>query len=133
MTEISAGGIIVRNGKIVVVTQLGNTYSYPKGHVNDGENILDAAYREIYEETGLKNVDLKFIKELGAVKRRVGDTGNNKSIRLFLFTTTKEKLQPMDKDNPEAIWVKIDDVAKHLTYMEDKDFFLRNIKDIKDI
>ena len=93
MTEISAGGIIVRNGKIVVVTQLGNTYSYPKGHVNDGENILDAAYREIYEETGLKNVDLKFIKELGAVKRRVGDTGNNKSIRLFLFTTTKLLLQ----------------------------------------
>ena len=50
----SAGGVIENTeGKIVVVSQRGTSWSLPKGHIEDGEDILAAAKREIYEETGI--------------------------------------------------------------------------------
>ena len=41
---ICAGGIIINNyGKVVVVNQNHDEWSLPKGHVDDGETLLDAS------------------------------------------------------------------------------------------
>ena len=60
-------GIIVLNNKnkVFVARRIDNPKNFwqmPQGGVDEGENFLEAAYRELEEETCIKNVDL--IKEL---------------------------------------------------------------------
>ena len=51
---ITAGGIIVNEfQEVVIVSQNHDSWSLPKGHVEKNETILNAATREIHEETGL--------------------------------------------------------------------------------
>ena len=64
----SAGGVVTNaEGEVLVVSQRGTSWSLPKGHIDPGENALAAAKREIYEESGIR--DLELIRELGSYER----------------------------------------------------------------
>ncbi|HZT58190.1 MAG TPA: NUDIX domain-containing protein [Pyrinomonadaceae bacterium] len=124
----SAGGVVVNDeGKILVVSQHGTSWSLPKGHIEDGEDELTAARREIYEESGIS--DLELVAELGSYRRpRLGKDGFEegselKTIHLFLFRTSQTELSPVDVENPEARWVEVGEVAGMLTHRKDKEFF----------
>ena len=63
----SGVGIVVLNkdNKVFVAKRIDNNKNFwqmPQGGVDKGENYLNAAYRELEEETSIKNVNL--IKEL---------------------------------------------------------------------
>lgn len=129
---VSAGGVVINDtGQILIVNQKGNSWSLPKGRIEDGEDALTAAKREIYEESGVK--ELQVIKKLGSYERfKLGGNGYEdkselKRITLFLFTTSEVHLSPIDPDNPEARWVKKDEVANLLTHEKDREFFLQCI------
>ena len=131
----SGGGVIVNpDGKIAIASQHGKSWSLPKGHIEEGEDALTAAKREIEEETGI--TDLTFIKELGSYSRyRIGKDGDEdqseqKTIYLFLFTTNQLVLSPKDPHNPEARWVEKNKVAGYLTHSKDKGFFLKTISEL---
>jgi 8-oxo-dGTP pyrophosphatase MutT (NUDIX family) len=126
----SAGAILInKQFKIALVNNRGRSWSFPKGHVRPNEKVLDAAIREVWEETGIK--DIKCIKELGTYERpRIeydNDDGKDKSkiniITLFLFTTTEEELNPIDPENSEALWVEPNWVRLSLTHEKDKQFY----------
>lgn len=120
----SAGGIVIGpTGQIVVVSQQGTSWSFPKGRLEPNEDTLAAARREITEETGL--TDLHLVKPLGSYERYQGgtDTSVLKLITLFLFTTTEVTLKPIDPDNPEARWVDKEAVTSLLSFEKDREFF----------
>lgn len=56
--KVSAGLVVIQYNKMLLVHPTGSpwckTYSIPKGHVDKKEDILEAAIRETYEETGIK-------------------------------------------------------------------------------
>ena len=56
--KISAGLIITFNDKILLCHPTNaswvSSFSFPKGEVNEGESLIDAAIRECFEETSLK-------------------------------------------------------------------------------
>jgi 8-oxo-dGTP pyrophosphatase MutT (NUDIX family) len=125
----SAGGIVVNpKGEVLVVNQNHDSWSLPKGHVDPGETPLDAARREIYEESGVSRLTL--IKPLGFYERyRIAKGGGDdkselKRIHMFLFSTTVRILKPIDPNNPEARWVSAEDAALLLTHPKDREFFL---------
>lgn len=129
----SAGGVVLNpKGEVLVVNQRGNSWSLPKGHLDEGEDALTAARREIYEESGVR--DLEFLGDLGTYERfRIGfgkpeDRSSKKRITLFLFRALTLKLKPVDPDHPEARWVPRGKVADLLTHSEDKKFFLAVLK-----
>jgi 8-oxo-dGTP pyrophosphatase MutT (NUDIX family) len=125
----SAGGIVLNAlGEVTVVSQKGDSWSLPKGHVDPGETPREAAEREVREETGI--TQLVFVRELGSYERyRIGkdgvgeDEGELKRIHMFLFRTTQQALVPEDPMNPEARWVPMQDVANLVTHPKDKEFF----------
>jgi 8-oxo-dGTP pyrophosphatase MutT (NUDIX family) len=126
----SAGGVVTNNeGKVLVVSQRGTSWSLPKGHIDPGENALVAAKREIYEESGIR--DLELIRELGTYERhKIGVDGGDdpselKKITMFHFRTSETSLRPVDPENPEAKWVEKAKVAELLTHKKDKEFFRR--------
>ncbi len=128
MKTHSAGGVVTNNqGKVLVVSQRGTSWSLPKGHIDPGESALAAAKREIYEESGIR--DLELIRELGTYERhKIGVDGGDdpsefKAITMFLFRTSEKSLRPVDPENPEARWVEKAKVAELLTHKKDKEFF----------
>jgi len=54
----AASAVIVRDGKVLIAQRakapLAGIWSLPGGHIEPGEKALDAAHRELLEETGIK-------------------------------------------------------------------------------
>ena len=128
----SAGGVVLNpKGEVLVVSQNGDSWSLPKGHLDRGEDELQAARREIYEETGVRRLEL--VKKLGTYERprlALGggdDASQIKRITLFFFRTKQLELRPLDPKNPEARWVGQDRVASLLTHAKDREFYLKAI------
>jgi len=125
----TAGGIIIGpENKIAITNQRKDSWSLPKGGVDPGEEPLDAAKREIREETGITKLNL--IEKLGTYSRyRIPLNGEEedksvlKEITVYLFLTDQEELIPEDPHNPEAIWVDVNEVTDKLTHQKDKDFY----------
>ena len=131
----SAGGVVLNSkGQVLVVNQNGDSWSLPKGHLDPGENELEAARREIHEESGIRQLEL--VKQLGTYERaRIGLDGSDdkneiKRITLFLFRTKEMRLDPQDPKNPEARWVDRAKVPELLTHAKDREFFLNAMKEI---
>ncbi len=124
-----AGGVVLNGSKVAIVNQYGETWSLPRGHVEEDEEMLDAAKREIYEETGLAPENLEFVKELGTFERpslggkRFQKEPEIKVTTMFLFKTNELELRPIDPNNPEAIWVEIAKAAGKISNKKDAEFF----------
>jgi len=112
----TAGGIIIGpDNKIVLVNNTsGDWWSLPKGGIEKNEDVLDAAKREVYEETGLNNIE--YIKNLGYFNELLLKTKSKKykfkRNTIFLFKTKDIKLEPQDPANPEARWYTIEESLK---------------------
>src|SRR3954451_827228 len=69
--EVSAGGVVVHDGQVVVVVPTRRdargqqVLALPKGHVDPGETPEQAATREVREETGM---DAELVEKLGDVR-----------------------------------------------------------------
>lgn len=130
----SAGGVVLNSkGEVLVVEQVAapgqtdGSWSLPKGGIDPGEEPLAAAKREIYEETGVK--ELTYVKELGEFSRSpympdgTYKTHIVKTITMYLFTTDQMELAPIDLHNPQALWVSVKEVSQKITHPIDKEFF----------
>jgi ADP-ribose pyrophosphatase YjhB (NUDIX family) len=116
-----AGGIVVSpNNEIVLVLNKLKYWAFPRGHIEKNEAPLDAAIREIKEETGITQLEL--IKDLGSYTRKRLNEPKMMKSQMYLFKTTQTKLNPLDKQISDLKWVKREEVINSLTAIGDKKF-----------
>lgn len=132
----SAGAIILREvkGKLKIGlaqhARATKSWVLPKGHVEEGESIEQAALREIYEETGLDNVQL--IKHLGTIWRESPKSNGDveqKTIHLFLaYAPANGRSQaPTDARFAGVSWFSPEEAIKLLPYESEQAFFREHL------
>jgi ADP-ribose pyrophosphatase YjhB (NUDIX family) len=84
----TAGILILSDDKVLLCKRSGSgQWAIPMGHMEEGEEPVDCAYREFYEETYLEITDP--IKSIGRIKKK--KNGKVKSIlHIFLFEVDSE-------------------------------------------
>jgi bis(5'-nucleosidyl)-tetraphosphatase len=96
----------------------GNHWGFPKGHRNEGETSLEAASRELYEETGLTVV--KFLQETPLMERyqfRSRRSMVQKTVSYFPALVTG-KFFPQQEEISDGKWVKLAEANTVLTFKE---------------
>ena len=137
-------GIVVLNNdnKVFVARRIDNAKNFwqmPQGGVDEGEDFLKAAFRELEEETSIKSVEL--IKELdGTITYELPDRllgiiwkgrykGQKQKWFLMKFTGEEEEINIKTK-NPEFLdwkWVDLDQITEFVV-----DFKLHVYKELKE-
>lgn len=107
-------------GELVLVFTDTLSWQFPKGGVEEGEEYLTTAMREVEEECGLH--ELTLVRKLPMYTRISRDKTISRDIHYFFFKTTKKELIPQ-AEVTACEWVPVDEVEAKLTYDKDKEFF----------
>lgn len=126
----TAGGIVLGpSGTIAMVQHCNNTdtWLFPKGHHEDRESDEEAARREIYEETGITN--LEYLDDLGSYHRHPilpngdTDTSTMKEIHMFLFAAPRDAVLAPSFEISKAKWVPFAQVIDEIGNKKDAVWF----------
>jgi 8-oxo-dGTP pyrophosphatase MutT (NUDIX family) len=128
--EVSAGGVVVHEDKVLVIVPTrraadgSHVLGLPKGHLDEDETTVQAAAREVREETG---VAAELVQELGEVRywyvrdrRRIA-----KSVHFFLFHYVSGDLADHDEEVLEARWMGFAEAQEALSYPGERDMVTR--------
>jgi 8-oxo-dGTP pyrophosphatase MutT (NUDIX family) len=128
--EISAGGVVLRGAQVVVIVPMrrapdgSRVLALPKGHVDPGETALQAAEREVREETGIV---AELVHDLGEVRywyRRDGRT-IPKSVAFFLFNYVSGDTADHDDEVEEARWIELREAQTALSHTGEREMIGR--------
>jgi 8-oxo-dGTP diphosphatase len=111
---MAAGGIVVRREATplfaVVCLRKRGDWVLPKGKLDDGETPLDAAQREVLEETGYSASVQQY---LGTLAYPLGE--RTKVVHFWHMETDGQPPQRLMKDIAEVAWLPLDQALKRLT------------------
>ncbi len=109
--QVVAGFVVYRKTsdgiKYLLLYKRGNYWNFPKGHFEAGERSIDAALRELEEETGIKKSELRIVPNFRAYERfyfRVGNEGIHDTVILFLAESHKAEIKIAPREHSGFAW-----------------------------
>lgn len=127
--EKSCGCIIIKNKKVLLVYEKNrNFWGFPKGHMEEGENEIQTALREVKEEVGLEvEIDEEKRYTLNYIIRDEID----KTTVLYIATPKSEEIIMQESEIENIKWCDFDEALNTLTFENWKEMFKKVIEDIK--
>jgi 8-oxo-dGTP pyrophosphatase MutT (NUDIX family) len=128
--EVSAGGVVVRGGEVLAIVPVKRAsdgtrvLALPKGHFDPGETPLQAAEREVREETG---VEVEPLGELGEARYFYTRGGRTigKSVTFFLFGYRAGDIDDHDEEVEEVRWLGLSEAQRTLTHAAEREIVAR--------
>ena len=121
--EFSAGGLVFdEEGRVLLIRarDLRNqpVWTLPKGALNPGESSIEAALREVREETGYR---CELVRELMPVTYwfQRGGRRIRKTVRWYVMRPL-EKVGEHDHEVDEVLWAERNDAQSRLRYESDR-------------
>ena len=127
--DFAAGGVVLLEKKILLVkNKKGDSsedglpwWGYPKGHLEEGEKPVDAAVREVFDETGF---DVKDKKNIPIAESRYEIRRAGEKVQKTVWFYEMEVIEPFknepDEEIEEIALVDFDGALDLLTHDEDK-------------
>lgn len=121
-SELSAGGVVYRQKRkkieILLLQDPRGEWTFPKGLIEEDEERVDAARREVQEEVGLKS--LEYIDSVDSIQYFYNLNCNTirKMVYYFLFRHTgRERPKPQKEEGIRAVqWFSPADASELLGY-----------------
>ncbi len=119
--EFSAGGVVVRGEQVVTIVPTrraadgSRVLALPKGHVDPGESTIEAATREVREETGIVAEPVCELGESRYWYRREGRTVG-KTVAFFLFNHIEGDTDDHDDEVEEVRWMSLEEAQEALSH-----------------
>lgn len=124
--EKSCGALIYRKNKqnqdkyelLLIKHCSGGHWSFPKGHVESGENELETALREIKEETGL---DVHLLEGFRKSVEYFPKPHVKKQVVYFLgHPRADDTVRRQEEEISEYRWCSLDEADSYVTFRNDK-------------
>jgi 8-oxo-dGTP pyrophosphatase MutT (NUDIX family) len=119
--ETSSGGVVYRvhddGPHFLLIRDPYENWGLPKGHLEGGETPLEAAIREVTEETGLN--ELRVVDQLPTIDWYFRDHGKlvHKFCHFFLIECCSGEPSPqLDEGISECVWRNLPDALTTVTY-----------------
>lgn len=119
--EKSCGAVVFRRGKdgirlLLVRNCNGKYWSFPKGHMEIGENEHQTALREVYEETGLK---VKIYSGYRQVSDYSPFANIKKRVVFFLAETDSDRVKIQRSEIESYAWASFEQAKRMCGYQND--------------
>jgi len=124
---VSAGGVVYRTMGdnvffVLVGRRRGNYWCLPKGRVEENETEVEAAKREVFEETGIGEVEVG--EKIGTIcyafYRRSAETSYQKLVHFYLMKAKSSNLN-VGTEFDRAMWFPARDALNMVTHRKEKE------------
>ncbi len=135
--EKSCGAIVFRNGMslegercryVLMIKQSSRSnFSFPKGHVENGETEVETAEREVFEETAVK---IKIKDNFRSHVYYNPRPGARKEVVYFVAETDASEIRPQEGEISEVEWIDVDNAPALLAHSNDRRVLSRALEHI---
>lgn len=127
ITEVSAGGVVFDDDKVLLLRKPNDEWVMPKGHLEPGETPEQAAVREVFEETGLRpnvvgkvgSTRYRFRSASGEIRRKV--------VQWYYMKALDGQLS-IEPTFVEGVFLPYQVAERTLTFENDREILQRAIK-----
>ncbi len=122
MKEVSAGAVLYTRKQdeilYLLIKDFHGNYGFPKGHLEEGETLKEAAQREILEEVGIKTeADTRFREDLHYIM----PNGIAKQAVYFVAEFFDQNYQRQEEEVDEIVLLPYEEAFETITFQNMKE------------